>query len=248
MRLLALVPPLFRYVGEEVIRSRIVFIASALAGIAFVLVALAVQSGDTQEGQGVVLLIGLLIISGPFCRSWLDDDVRLGYGALWLQKPVRPFDLYGARLVGLVGWSSLPTLAIGVFFVLAAAIGGKSLSGACISVASLAWVPAMLIVLNFLGSGLGAKNSGLFAYGMLFAGFALPGFVEAAGLDPLYGFLKALCPPAVTTLRIQSQLRQGEVVAGLIEFRPILTYMAVCAGLGLVTATRVPWRLTRQTE
>lgn len=243
LRSLCLVPAVFRFVAEDVIHSRRAYFAAVLAGYALIEFSLSVTAG-TVEGFGSRFILGLLIVSVPFCRSWLDEDVRLGYAALWLQKPVKVFDYYLARILALVAWSVVASLAIGLASM-PAVIGGLSLIEIARAVVALGWIPMLLVVLGFLGSALGARNSGLFAYGVLFAGFALPGFRDATWLGPAYGVLELAMPPAFSALQANIAFRDGSVLAAVGELWPLLLYSVVCAGVALALALRVPKRLAQ---
>ncbi|NIR31162.1 MAG: hypothetical protein GWN21_17170, partial [Gammaproteobacteria bacterium] len=106
----------------------------------------------------------------------------------------------------------------------------------------LGWIPTLLAVLSFLGSALGARNSGLFAYGTLFAGFALPGFRDAMWLGPAYDILERLLPPTFAALEANTTLREVGSLAALADLRPLLVYAMACGALGLALAVRAPRR------
>jgi hypothetical protein len=174
----------------------------------------------------------------------LNEDIRLGYAALWLQKPVAVLDYYFARMSAVVGWCVVATSAVGLAS-LAAAIGPVSVLDVGRAVVALGWIPTTLAVLSFLGTALGARNSGLFAYGVLFAGFALPGFRDAIGLGPFYPVLEVLLPPAYSALQANIALKDGNLVAALADLRPPLIYMLLCAGLALALSGSTAKRLAR---
>ena len=143
-----------------------------------------------------------------------------------------------------MAWSVVASLAIGLAST-PAVIGGVSLMEIARAVVALGWIPTLLVVLGFLGSALGARNSGLFAYGVLFAGFALPGFRDATWLGPAYGVLELVMPPAFSALQASIAFGDGNVLAAVAQLWPLLLYSLVCASLALVLALRVPKRLGR---
>ncbi|UCC72844.1 MAG: hypothetical protein JSV86_21240 [Gemmatimonadota bacterium] len=238
-----IVPPLFRFLAADIVRNRRGFLLAVLAGYAVVEVLIAASdAASSPEGFGGRFILALLIASAPFCRSGLDEDVRLGFAAFWLQKPVRVIDLYLARTVAAVAWSVLVVLAVGLASI-PAALGAVSVADVARAVVALGWIPTLLTVLSFLGAALGVRNGGLFAYGMLFAGFALPGLKDALGLGPGLGLLETLLPPTFSAPAANTALRGGDLLRALAELRPLLVYTAVCAALALSLCTRVPKRL-----
>jgi hypothetical protein len=244
-RSLWLLAALFRFVADDVVRSRSVYYAGVLGGyFSFELLAAVAASGGSGEGFARRFILVSLIVSAPLCRPWLSEDVRFGYAALWLQKPVGAFDYYLARILAVVAWSVVATLAIGLASM-PASIGVVSLIDIARAVVALGWIPTTLVVLSFLGSALGARNSGLFAYGALFAGFALPGFRDAIWLGPAYQVLECVLPPAYSALLANTALRDGNILAAAAGLRPLLLYILLCTGLALVLATQVPKRLSR---
>lgn len=244
-RVALLFTALFRFVADEVVRSRRAYFAAVLIGYSFfeLMVALSAQDGWV-EGFGSRFILVCLIVSAPFCRPWLSEDVRFGYAALWFQKPVGAFDYYLARILAVVAWSVVATLAIGLASM-PASIGAVSLIDSARTLVALGWIPTTLAVLAFLGSALGARNSGLFAYGALFAGFALPGFREAIWLGPAYRVLEIALPPALSALEVNAALADGNLPAAAAGLRPLLVYSLVCAALALSLAVRVPKRLAQ---
>jgi hypothetical protein len=244
-RALRLVPAMFRFVADDVVRSRAVYFAGALGGyLTFELVAAVAVGGGSGEGFGSRFILVAVIVSAPLCRPWLSEDVRFGYAALWLQKPVAALDYYLARILAVVGWSVVATIAIGLAS-LPASIGPVSLTDVGRAVVALGWIPTTLAVLSFLGSGLGARNSGLFAYGALLAGLALPGFREALGIGPSYRVLEVLLPPVYSALQANSVLEDGNFPATAAALRPLLLYLLICTGLALALAVSTPKRLAR---
>jgi hypothetical protein len=237
-----LVPALYRFVGAEVIRARRVFYATLFVGVGALAFVTSARSGSA-EGFSLILVLGLWGVAAPLCRPWIDDDIRLGYGALWLQKPVRPLQFYSARLLALIGWSLTLTLAMGSLFLTAGLANGRTLSDAGGPLLGVGWIPTMLVVLAFLGSALGARNSALFAYGALFAGFGLQGLADTLSAGPIFPLLETVFPPAYAALGIMLVLEQQGLAAALVQLLPILMYMFVCALLGLLLTLGVPRRL-----
>jgi len=244
-RSVGLVPALFRFTADDVVRSRRLYFAGALGGYSlFELVTAVAAHGSAAEGFGSRFILVSLIVSAPLCRPWLGEDIRLGYAALWLQKPLGALEYYLARILAAVTWSVVATLAIGLASI-PASIGVVSLTDIARTVMALGWIPATLAVLSFLGSALGARSSGLFAYATLFAGFALPGFRDAMWLGPFYRVLEVVLPPAYSALQANVAWRAGNVLASAAELRPLLVYLVVCTGLALSLAVQVPRRLAR---
>ncbi len=240
-----LVPAQFRFVADDVVRSRRAYFATVLGTYSMIeLVAAVTAGGGAAEGFGSRFILISLVVSAPLCRPWLSEDVRFGYAALWLQKPVGAFEYYLSRILAVVAWSVVAALAVGLASM-PAAIGVGSFSYIAQTVIALGWIPTTLAVLGFLGSALGARNSGLFAYGALFAGFALPGFRDAIWLGPAYRVLEVVLPPAYSALQAYTALRDDNILAAAAELRPLLLYMLLCAGLALSLATQVPKRLSR---
>jgi len=240
-----LVPALCLFTGEEVIRGRYKFFAALLSAVSIVEILRVVRGPPSQtEGLGAFFIVGLWVVAGPLCRSWMDEDIRLGYAAFWLQKPLKPFDYYLARLVSAVVWSGVSAIAVCL-----AALPGFVAAGDFQGLAHLAlgagWIPTLLVVLSFLGSSLGARNGGLFAYAMLLVGFALPGFADAVWLGPGRDVLEVIFPPASAGLLSVNTIRSYGVAAGVAQLLPIALYTFVCAVLGLLLALGVPSRLMR---
>jgi hypothetical protein len=241
-----LFPALFRFVTEEVFRSRRVFFAGALLTILVLQLVLIISgSGQTAGVSGPILMIGLWIIAAPFCRAWSEDDSRLGYAAFWLQKPIKVSSFYLTRLLAVVSCSVAATLAVFLSMVPIAALTPFPLPELARLVIGIGWMPALLVVLSFLGSGLGARNGSLFAYAMLLAGLALPGFADSFDLGPLLGVFEVVLPPAHAGLDAIRAVRDVGTGAGLGLLWPLVAYAIACSALGLAMATRVPARLCR---
>jgi hypothetical protein len=231
--------------ADDVVRNRRLYLAGALGGYSLFELGTAVaMQGGSAEGFGSRFILVALIVSAPLCRPWLGEDVRLGFAALWLQKPLGVLEYYLARILAAVAWSVVATLAIGIAS-LPASIGVVAVIDIARTVVALGWIPTTLAVLSFLGSALGARNSGLFAYAALFAGFALPGFRDAMWLGPLYRVLEVVLPPAYSALQANVAWRDGNVMAAAAELRPLLVYLLICTGLALSLAVQVPKRLAR---
>jgi hypothetical protein len=241
-----LFPALFRFVSEEILRSRRVFFAGVLAAILVLQLVLIIgDSGQTVGGSGPILMIGLWVIAAPFCRAWGEDDVRLGYAAFWLQKPIKVWAFYLARLLAVVSCSVAATLAVFLSMVPIAVLTPIPLRELARMLVGLGWMPALLVVLSFLGSGLGARNGSLFAYAMLLAGLALPGFADSFDLGPLLGVFEIALPPALAGLDAIRAVRDTGIGAGVGRLLPLVAYAIACSALGLAMATRVPARLSR---
>jgi hypothetical protein len=236
---------LVRFSGEEVVRSRRRFFG-ALLGLTLVAgVSLAARGPDgASEGMGLLFMLGMWTVAAPFCRSWVDEDVRLGYAGLWLQKPVRPHQFYLARLLALIAWAAAAAFAVSLAIAPGFALSGDVWRPVEL-VLGAGWIPVLLVVLGFLGSGLGARNGALFAYSVLFAGFALQGLADSLWLGPAYHVLATLLPPAPAGFAAASAFRSAGVVGGVARLTPLLTYTAVAAALGLLLAMKVPARLAR---
>lgn len=240
-----LVPALFRFVREDVVRSRRAYFAASLGGYALVeLLAAVTAAGGSADGFGSRFILVSFVVAAPFCRSWLNEDVRFGYAALWLQKPLSAFDYYLALILALIVWSVAGTLAVGLASMPASMSVITSID-VVRTVLALGWITTTLAVLSFLGSALGARNSGLFAYGVLCAGFALPGFGDAVWLRPAYRALEAVLPPVYSALQAHAALKDGRFLAAAADLRPLLVYILICAGLALALAAQAPKRLVR---
>jgi hypothetical protein len=241
-----LFPPLFRFVTEEILRSRRLFFGGALVAILVVQLALIIGgSGQTAGVSGPLLMIGLWVIAAPFCRAWGEEDVRLGYAALWLQKPIKPWAFYLTRLLAVVSCSVVATLVVVLAMVPIAALTPVAMRDLARLLTGVGWMPALLVVLSFLGSGLGASNGSLFAYAMLLAGLALPGLADSFHLGPLLGAFEIVLPPAHAGLDAIRTVRDVGTAAGLGRLWPLVAYAVACSALGLAMATRVPARLGR---
>lgn len=242
---LRLVPALFRFVADDVVRSRRAYFAASLGGYCLVeLLAAVTEDGGSADGFGSRFILVSFVVAAPFCRPWLSEDVRFGYAALWLQKPLSALDYNLARILALIAWSVAGTLATGLAST-PASIGVVSLIDVARTVLTLGWITTTLVVLSFLGSALGARNSGLFAYGVLCAGFALPGFGDAVWLRPAYRALEAVLPPVYSALRATATFKDGRFLAAAADLRPLLVYILVCTGLALALAAQAPRRLAR---
>lgn len=240
-----LVMATFRFVAEEVVRSRALYFVGVLGGyFLFELVAAVSTRGESGRGFGSRFILVSLIVSAPLCRPWLSEDVRLGYGALWLQKPLAVLDYYLARIVAVVGWSVIVTLATALASS-PASIGPLSAFDQLSVLVTLGWVPPTLAVLSFLGSALGARNSGLFAYSVLLAGFALPGLRDALWPGPSYRVLEVLLPPAYSALQARNALEAGQITVAAERLLPLVVYLLASAGLALAMALSTPKRLGR---
>lgn len=238
-----LLPAVLRFLWEEAIRSRIRYFGAAFLAIAATQMTLAAVS--TGKSAGPVFMIGLWALSAPLCRAWLDADLRKGYAAFWLQKPVSPMDFYLARLTALVVWSSAATvtvLAATAPSVVFPAVRASDLGGLALAAG---WMPPLLVILSFLGSAIGAGNATLFAFALLFGGLALPGLGDVLGLGLAKEILQIMLPPVAAGLDAMRRLREAGAGAAVMSLWPLLVYGLVCTALGLVAALRFPTRLGR---
>lgn len=237
-----LVAALFRFEAAEVVRARSTYLISLLALLAVLGLVAAVTGRNGSGAPPLAFIVGHWAIAAPLCRSWLEQDVVDGYASLWLQKPITVLGFYSARLVALLLWSLIASIAVCL-----AAAPGYALAGAWWQVGHLAvgsgWIPPLLVVLSFFGSGLG--SGGLFAYGVLFAAFALRGLADSLRLGPVYELVSFALPPVDGVLNTAATARAVEVEAALRGLWPLLAYGLVCAGLGLWLSRRVPSRLSR---
>jgi len=245
LRAINLVPSLFRFSGEDVIRGRRQFFALILLTLFILELLLGLRAaGGESEGLGALLMLGFWVVTGPLCRSWVDEDIRMGYAALWLQKPVHPLEFYFARVMALVGWALSAALAVTL-----AALPGFTLAGSLSELGGLmvgaGWIPTMLVVLSFLGSTLGARNGALFGYATLVAAFALPGLRDSLPMGPAADVLDFLLPPAEAGLAAIGAVRDGGLIAGIARLTPLMTYTISCVVLALALAVRAPSRLAR---
>lgn len=241
-----LFPALVRFVAEETVRSRRIFLAGALVANLVLQSALVIAgSGQTAGVSGPIMMIGLWVIAAPFCRAWGEDDVRLGYAAFWLQKPIKVWSFYLARLLAVVSCAVAATLAVFLSMVPIAVLSPLPLPELTRLLIGIGWMPAFLVVLSFLGSGLGARNGSLFAYAILLAGLALPGFADSFELGPLLIVFEIGLPPAHAGLDAIRAVRDVGLGAGLSRLWPLVAYGIACSALGLALAARMPARLCR---
>jgi hypothetical protein len=247
MSALTLLAAQMRFIAEDVVRARRLYFAALLGLIALLAVSAALRVREAAAGSlGVTSYLAALGIAAPFCRSWVDEDVRLGYAALWIQKPLTPLAFYSTRLLALVAWAALAALAAAAVTALPAfASGVWSPASALAHLLTAGCEPVLLVVLAFLGSALGARNAGLFAYGMLFGGLTLPSFSQALALGPAYEPLRVVFPPGEAMLDIGEALERGGLLAGLVQSRPVVLYTLVSAALSLALAGGVAKRLAR---
>ncbi len=237
---LHLVTALFRFEAADVIRARSAYLISLLAVLALLGPVAAATGRHGSETPPLIFIIGHWAIAAPLCRSWLEEDVRQGYAGLWLQKPITALGFYAARLSALLLWSLIASVAVCLV-----AAPGYALTGSLWQVeyllAGSGWIPPLLVVLSFLGSGLG--GGGLFAYGVLFAAFGLQGLTDSLRMGPVYELLSLALPPIGAALDAAPAAEGlGLALRGL---WPLLVYGSVCAGLGLLLSLRVPSRLAR---
>jgi hypothetical protein len=233
-----------RYTAEEIVRGRRRYFVGVLGvmGATGAWVAWGAAGGGTRAG---LLSLGFWVVGAPFCGSWIEEDVRLAHAGWWLQKPVGTFQLYLARLVSVAAWAAAASLAVWAA-TLPGLLAAEGLSGAVGTLLAMGWVPVMLVALSTLGSGLGARNGALFAYGVLFASLGVGVLLDTNMLHPrAYGVLSRVLPPVYTGFDAAAAYRGEGLIAGLAALGPVFAYTTVAAGLGLLLALRVPGRLGR---
>lgn len=239
---LGLVPALFRFEAAEVVRARSTYLISLLVLLAVLGLVAAVTGRRGSGSPPLIFVFGHWAIAAPLCRSWLEQDVVEGYASLWLQKPITVLGFYSARLIAILLWSLIASVGVCL-----AAAPGYALAGAWWQVEYLVvgsgWIPPLLVVLSFLGSGLG--SGGLFAYGVLFAAFALQGLADSLRLGPVYELVSVALPPVDGVLNTAATSSALGTLTALRGLWPLLVYGLVCAGLGLWLSLRVPSRLCR---
>ncbi len=247
MRGIRLVPTQFRFIAESAIRVRRTYYIVALVAFAALAFLNATWSGEGgSRGTSVLYGFGLMMAAAPLCRSWVNDDVRLGLGAWWLQKPITAFDLYQARLIALVGWACLASAVVTVTLGLAASLGGASLSLIVDLFIAAGWLPVLLVVLAFLGSALGVRNAALFAYGLFLISGGLRGLSDSFQVGFLLDILRRILPPYDSLTAMLMTMAVHGRSAAIPMLRPMLAYIVVCAALGLVVSLTVPRRLAGQ--
>ena len=238
-----LVPALLRFIWAEAFRCRIRYLTVTVVAIASLQITLVAASSGRSAGP--IFMIGLWMLSAPLCRAWLDADVRRGYAAFWLQKPVAPWVFYLARLAALVVWSLAVTLAVLIATLPAVILPALSAVDLAELTMGTGWMSPLLVVLSFLGSAIGAGNSALFAFALLFGGLAFPGLSDVVGLGRLEGIVRFVLPPATSGLDAMRTMGEIGTAAGLIRLWPLVAYGMACAALSLMAATRIPGRLGR---
>lgn len=238
-----LLPTVMRFLWEEAIRGRLRYFSVALFVIAAAQMTLA--GTGTGKSAGPVFMIGLWVVSAPLCRAWLDADLRRGYAAFWLQRPVLPTAFYVARLAALIVWSSAATVTVLAATAPSAmfpAVRASDLVGLALAAG---WMPPLLVVLSFLGSAIGARNATLFAFALLFGGLALPGLSDALAMGPAADVLQTVLPPASAGLDAMRRLREAGLGSAVLGLWPLLAYGLACTTLGLTAALGLPGRLVR---
>lgn len=238
---------MFRFMAWETVRSRRVYLASVWLAVAVLSLIAGLRSGSgSLQGVGFLFVTGSWALSAPFCRSWIDIDTRGGQASLWLQRPVGVAELYSGRMVALVAWALLISLAVGLAVapaIVVSAIPNHELIDLPLA---FGWLPVLLVSLSFAGSALGARNSALFAYGMVACGFALPALEQALqSNEVLLGVLSLILPPVKGTLSVMQLVDRGLRAQAVVELWPLLVYSASCGVLGVLLALGVPARLAR---
>jgi len=238
-----LLPALMRLVWEEVLRSRRAYLTVTILLISATQVT--VTLAGSGRAFGPIFVIGLWALSFPLCRSWVEADVRQGYAAFWLQKPVAPSVFYLARLLALVVWSMAVTLAVVIAALPAMMFPGLGARDLVDLTLGTGWMPGLLVVLSFLGSTIGAGNSALFAFALLLGGLAFPGLSDVVGFGRLEEVVRLVLPPATTGLDAMEAVREAGIAAALVRLWPLVVYALVCVALILLAVRRVPVRLGR---
>lgn len=249
MTVLRLLPASFRFVAREALVPRRGYAAGVLiltlAGQTF----LALKAGDSGDsvpaGIGLLLAVGMWGLAAPLCRSWLDDDVRLGYAAFWLQAPLSPFHFYLSRLGAILGWAAIASLAVAATALPSLLIPGWGAIDLLANAVGAGWIPIILVTLAFFGSGVGARNAGLFAYGCMFGAYALEGVTDAVGASGVYAVLRHLFPPARSALDAAGYVQGGHWGEAVASLMVVAAYGLAVAVLGILLALRVPGRLGR---
>lgn len=249
MSTLRLVSACFRFVAVEALLPRRIYtlalLGLLLAGQTILVLNYAGGPGTGPGGVGLLLVLGMWGVAAPLCRPWLDEDARLGYAAFWLQAPRTPFKFYLARLLAILAWAAIASLAVVATALPTLTLPGPRVAALFAHLASLGWIPIILALLAFLGSGIGARNAGLFAYGILFGAYVLEGVTDALGAGALYQILRRLFPPVGSALDVAPFLERGDAAAAAAALGPLTAYAAAVAVLGLLVALRVPSRLGR---
>ena len=132
-------PAFFRFVMADVVRDQRRYLGTVIAAFAVTQLIVANRAGDSASGFGPLFILALLLASAPFCRSWLDEDARLGYAAFWLQKPIGTLDLYMARLVSLLAWSLVASLVLTFATLPAVLFGPAGLGDSARALVGLGW-------------------------------------------------------------------------------------------------------------
>ena len=243
MSIARLVPALMWLVWEEAVRSRRTYLTVTLCLISAMEVTLA--AANSGRASGPIFIIGLWALSVPLCRAWVEVDVRQGYAAFWLQKPIAPSVFYLSRLLALTVWSMAVTLAVMMAALPATMFPGLGARDLVELTLGTGWMPGLLVLLSFLGSAIGVGNSALFAFALLLGGLAFPGLSDVVDFGRLEGVVRTALPPATTGLEAMRTLRQAGMAAAVTRLWPLVAYAVVCVSLVLLTVRRIPARLGR---
>lgn len=246
---LSLLPAMLRFVVRDGVRPRQALLIGSILGVGVLELVLILHTQGAPSGSqaGAFFVIGILVATAPLCRSWLDEDVRLGHGALWLQKPVSVAELYLARLLAAMTVGVVLAIVMVLATVPAVVFGAAALERLAALAVVAVPIPPMLIALGFLGTGLGVRNGALFAYLMFVLGFWLEAFVANldGGAPAVFGLVEPLLPPARALLEAGDEVAQEGLLAGAVAMAPAVIYVAAVGALGVLLALRVPERLSR---
>lgn len=238
---------MFRFIAWDTVRSRRLYLASVWAAITVLSLMMALRSGSSAlQGVGFLFVTGLWALSAPFCRSWIDIDTRGGQASLWLQRPIGVAELYSGRMVALLAWALLINFAVTLAVTPAIVVSSIPNHELLDLPLAFGWLPVLLVSLSFAGSALGARNSALFAYGMVACGFAVPALEQVVqSNEALLGVLRLILPPVEGTLSVMQLLDHGQRGRAVVELWPMLVYSGSCGVLGVLLALGVPLRLAR---
>jgi len=244
---LRLFPHMLRFVARESLRPRRALLIGPAVAVAVLEVSLAWRQAAESRSAGAFLMIGLLLASAPLCRSWPQEDVRLGYGAFWIQKPISPTEFYLSRLLAATVLGMAIGAALGIAVLPALALGPTPLRSLVGLLLLAVPVPPLLVALSLLGAGLGARNGALFAYLVLFLGFWLRAFLGTLGADRqlVLRLVQPLLPPMHRLLDANQALAGAGVRAALEAAWPAAVYWVAVAVLAVLLTRRVPYRLGR---
>lgn len=238
---------MFRFMAWETVRSSRVYLASVWMALTLLSLIVGLRAGSSAlQGVGFLFVTGLWALSAPFCRSWIDIDTRGGQASLWLQRPVGVGELYSGRMTAIATWALLISIAVTLAVAPAIVLSAIPTHELIDLPLAFGWLPVLLVSLSFAGSAMGARNSALFAYGMVACGFALPALEQTLqSSEVLVGALGLVLPPVKGTISVLQLLDRGLRGQAMAELWPLLVYSGSCGVLGVLLALRVPGRLAR---